>query len=140
MQYVMLDACFASGKATFTIPLYISTTSVLILIQGGLLFGDFASCLFDAARTLGFGLSIAATILGQVLASYFQEQRASSRETSTHVNPKSVEVEGKGAPASAPTPVAKEAEALEAEGGAAAEGHAAGDADREPAASVEEKV
>eukprot|EP00665_Eupelagonemidae_sp_cell47_P001556 gene1558-6685_t len=65
MQYVMLDACFASGKATFTIPLYISTTSVLILIQGGLLFGDFASCLFDAARTLGFGLSIAATILGQ---------------------------------------------------------------------------
>lgn len=76
LQLFLLNMTLGSGTATFTIPLYLSLTMILVSVSGGVLFHEFASMAGRGAFYIaGYAAGVALIIGGLAVLSYRQERK-----------------------------------------------------------------
>ena len=86
LQLYLLNLTLASGRATFTIPLYLSLTMIVTSASGGILFSEFAAVLHRAPAPLWLVVYCVAVLIvmsGLVVLSSRQERRAQERRRSS---------------------------------------------------------
>jgi len=84
LQLYLLNMTLASGKATFTIPLYLSLTMILTSASGGILFSEFAAVARRAPAPLWlvvYGCAVLVVLVGLVFLSSKQEAKAARQRT-----------------------------------------------------------
>ena len=83
LQLYLLNMTLASGRATFTIPLYLSLTMVLTSASGGILFNEFAPIAQREPAPVWiivYSLGVVIVMVGLVVLSSRQEAKAMRRE------------------------------------------------------------
>lgn len=85
LQLYLLNLTLASGRATFTIPIYLSLTMILTSASGGILFGEFAAVAHREPAPLWllvYAVAVLIVIGGLVVLSSRQEAKTQIRQTS----------------------------------------------------------
>jgi len=86
LQLYLLNMTLASGRATFTIPLYLSLTMLLTSASGGILFSEFAAVAHRAPAPLWlvmYGVAVLIVLCGLVVLSSRPEAQVAQRRLSS---------------------------------------------------------